>query len=82
MNGKKLKRTFKSCGHAYKSIDMYGEKVELNFKEEDTINSHAGSTVSLIVIACMLAYISYRFELVVTYGDTSVTENSIPGYFS
>ena len=82
MNAKKIKKTFKSCGHAYRSIDMYGEKVELNFKEDDTINSHAGSTVSLVVSACMIAFTCYRLILLVTYGDTSVTENSVTDYFS
>jgi len=82
MNVKKLKRTFKSVGHAYKSVDMYGEAVGLNFKNEDTINSHAGSTVSLALMTCLIAYTSYRFGLMVTYENSSVTTDFIPNYFS
>jgi len=82
MNVKKLKKTFKSCDHAYKSIDMYGEKVELNFKENDTINSHAGSTVSLFLTACMLAFTGYRMMLLVTHGDTTLTENFVKDYWN
>ena len=81
MNVKKIKRSFKSFGHAYKAIDMYGQTIELNFKGEDTINSHAGSTVSLIVVLLMLAYTSYRFSLLVTYGNTNVTDSKLDGNF-
>ena len=37
--------------------------------------------MSLVMTACMLAFTCYRLTLLVTYGDTSVTENSVAGYF-
>lgn len=82
MNAYKLKKTFKSCGNAYKTIDMFGQKVELNFKEDEKIHSHAGSTVSLLVTAFMLAFTCYRFMLLVTYGDTNVTQDVVKDYYS
>jgi hypothetical protein len=54
-------------------IDQFGQKVELNVNGETSINSIFGTIVTLFIYITVSAFACYRFQVMVTYGNTSIT---------
>ena len=54
--------------------DMFGQRVELNFNGESSINSILGAIVSLLIYITVSAFAMYRFHVMVTYGATTITQ--------
>ena len=65
--GEKLKSKFKE-------IDLYGEKVSLTYKGEQTFKTMPGAIVSVIVILVILAFSIYRCIAFVTRSDPNLSK--------
>ena len=63
-------------------FDMYGQRVELNLSGATSINTLIGSIVSLSIYTIVCAYFLYRFQVLVTYGDTQVLQSTYHHYFN
>jgi hypothetical protein len=55
------------------SVDRFGQKIELNVNGDSTINSIFGAIVSLFIYTTVSAFALYRFQVLVTYGATTIT---------
>jgi hypothetical protein len=55
--------------------DMFGQRIELNFNGESSINSTFGAILSLVIYITVLAFAIYRYYIMVTYSDTKVNQN-------
>jgi hypothetical protein len=63
-------------------FDMYGQRVELNLRGATSINTLIGSIVSLSIYTVVCAYFLFRFQVLVTYGDTQVLQSTYHHYFN
>jgi hypothetical protein len=43
-----------------KSVDVYGEKISLTYKGEDSFKTGPGAFASFLIIAVILSYATYR----------------------
>ncbi|CDW84258.1 UNKNOWN [Stylonychia lemnae] len=64
------------AGKSFKKMDVYGEKIQLTYQGRETFNTTPGASVSIIVIAVILAYAIYRAFILVTLGDTQISKKS------
>lgn len=64
----------KAMGDYFKSIDIYGEKISLTYKGEDSFRTYPGAITSFLVLALMLSYGTFRFYLCLNKSDTAVSK--------
>ncbi len=58
----------------FKELDFYGEQVALTYKGENTYKTVPGAMITLIVLAAMLAFTTYRLIILVTKDDPQVSK--------
>ena len=61
---------------------MYGQRVELNARGATSINTLYGSIISMIIYTVVCGYFLYRFQIMVTYGNTQVFQSTQTNYFN
>jgi hypothetical protein len=70
---KKINRNNNCFIKRLKTLDKFGQKVELNFNGESSINSSFGAILSLFIYSTISAYALNRFQVMATYGATTLT---------
>jgi hypothetical protein len=73
--GKQIKKFFLK-------FDMYGQRVELNARGATRINTIFGSIVSLSIYMVICTYFLFRFQVLLTYGNTQVLQSTLNDYFN
>jgi hypothetical protein len=58
----------------FKEVDLYGEKVSLTYKGEQSFKTMPGAIVSVIVILVILAFSIYRCFAFVNRSDPSLSK--------
>jgi hypothetical protein len=61
---------------SFKSVDLYGEKIELTYKGEGTYKTNIGAFVSLVLIFILGAYLIYRALVMFTKQGTNVNKSN------
>ena len=60
----------------FKEIDLYGEKISLTYKGEQTYKTLPGAIISVLVLLTMLAFSTYRCLVFVTRDGPELSKQS------
>lgn len=66
----------KRIGDYFKSIDVYGEKISLTYKGEETFKTYPGAITSLMILSLVLLYGVFRSYLLIYRVDPEVSKKS------
>jgi len=61
----------------YKSVDYFGQTVNLKWNGEETYKTMIGASLSWIILVIMLAYTSYRLFYMVNRLNPTVTRTTL-----
>lgn len=74
------KRHKESCskrlGDYFKTIDVYGEKISLTYKGEESFKTYPGAITSLLILSLVLLYGVFRSYLLIYRVDPDVSKKS------
>ena len=63
-----------NCIKKAKSLDMFGQKINLNFnKEGKEYNSPQGTCVSILILIIVLMYTGVRLEVLILKSESNVS---------
>lgn len=72
--------TKKTIGHQIgsyiKMIDIYGEKINLTYKGDDSFKTLPGASASIIIIVLLLAFSVFRMIVLFTKSDPNISKAS------
>lgn len=72
-----LKSIGKRFSQAVKSVDLYGQQINLHYKGEDVFKTHFGGTVSIFVILILCGYASYLIQVMFRRETIIYSTNSV-----
>ena len=62
-----------------RSLDMFGQKINLNFNNEgEEFNSPQGTFVSILILIIVLVYTGVRFEVLILKSESNVSSVNQP----
>lgn len=73
---KKIKNCGINIGSFFKSVDIYGEKVTLTYKGEDSFKTYPGALITVLIIGTVLAYGIFRTHIWLNKMNPDVSKKS------
>ncbi len=59
-----------------KSLDIYGQQINLTYKGDDTFKTTPGAVMSLIIIILLVGYASFRAYVLLEKKDPNISKSS------
>ena len=60
----------------FRSMDIYGKSIVLNYKGKETYTTHFGGAVSIIIYCVLFGYFAVLFKMLIERDETNVTKNT------
>jgi hypothetical protein len=66
----------RQCKEKFKSVDLFGQSVNLTWNGEDEYKTMFGASISWILRIVITAYLAYKFYILVARQDPDVTKST------
>ena len=70
MSAKKNKRWFSKASSSFKSLDVYGERIEFTYKGQKTYQTILGAFFSIIFRVLVISFLCYELLILFTRSHT------------
>ena len=77
MNKNTSKSSFHRCENLFKRIDIYGQTFQFAYKGENKFKTVFGSFVTTVIAATILGFFAFKFNVMVSKGDTKITKYTL-----
>ena len=71
-----------TCSEAIKRADLFPQEMEMLFQDgRPYLQTHFGALLAVILVTILMAYGSFKAEIMIDYEDIKITEPIMNGYF-